>query len=94
MTLIQLYLETGRTHQIRVHMEAIGHPVIGDRVYGVKPPGITLGRQFLHAHRIEFDHPATGETLAFSSALHDDLSQVLQKQIDNPSFSQWGAGIV
>ena len=94
LTLIQLHLETGRTHQIRVHMQAIGHPLIGDPVYGVTPQGITLGRQFLHAHRIEFDHPATGETLAFSSPLHEDLSHVLQHQIDNPSFTQWGAGIV
>ena len=94
LTLIQLYLETGRTHQIRVHMQAIGHPVIGDPVYGVNPPGITLGRQFLHAHRIEFDHPATGETLVFNSPLHGDLAHVLQQQIDNPSFSTWGEGIV
>ncbi len=94
LTLMQLSLETGRTHQIRVHMQAIGHPVIGDPVYGVTPPGIVLNRQFLHSHRVEFDHPVNGEILNFTSPLHKDLVRVLREQIDNPSFSQWGAGIV
>ena len=94
LTLVQLRLETGRTHQIRVHMQAIGLPVIGDTVYGVTPPGISLNRQFLHAHRIEFDHPATSETHEFTSPLHADLARVLEHQIDNPTSTQWGAGIV
>ena len=90
MTLVQLKLETGRTHQIRVHMQAIGYPVIGDPTYGITPPDVDLHRQFLHAHCIEFHHPATGELLEFNSQIHDDLANVLT-QVSPPSETPWGA---
>ena len=60
--LLEVRLETGRTHQIRVHLEAIGLPVCGDPVYGVAGD-LGLERQFLHAHRLRFDHPFTGAEL-------------------------------
>jgi 23S rRNA pseudouridine1911/1915/1917 synthase len=75
--LLTCRLETGRTHQIRVHMEAIGHPVVGDQQYGGDRPGLDLTRPFLHAGGLAFDHPTTGESLVFSSPLPDDLAAVL-----------------
>lgn len=90
LTLIQLKLETGRTHQIRVHMQAIGYPVVGDPTYGVSVPGIDLRRQFLHAHCIEFHHPATGEQLEITSQIPEDLANVLRR-VDPPSETPWGA---
>ena len=76
-SLIELVLETGRMHQIRVHMAAINHAVIGDRTYGRNfgPPG--LERQFLHASRLKFVHPATGKTADVKSSLPDDLCAAL-----------------
>jgi 23S rRNA pseudouridine1911/1915/1917 synthase len=79
-TLLGCRLETGRTHQIRVHLAAIGHPVAGDDRYrggGVRAGGLQLGRPFLHAERLAFDHPATGERLSFTSPLPDDLARAL-----------------
>ncbi|MBX5440595.1 MAG: RluA family pseudouridine synthase [Solirubrobacteraceae bacterium] len=78
-TLLRVRLETGRTHQIRVHLEAIGHPVVGDPVYGPRPPvaGIELGRQFLHAARLAFDHPADGRRVEVVSELPGDLRAAL-----------------
>jgi 23S rRNA pseudouridine1911/1915/1917 synthase len=74
--LLAVTLETGRTHQIRVHLAAIGHPVIGDAQYG--PPGrYGLARQFLHARRLAFVHPVTGEELDVRSALPRDLAAAL-----------------
>ena len=70
-------LETGRTHQVRVHLSAIGHPVVGDARYGGRRAGVHLGRPFLHARSLAFLHPATGQTMAFSSPLPEDLSAVL-----------------
>ncbi len=75
-TLLSVRLETGRTHQIRVHMASIGHPVIGDRVYG-RPHRIQPPRVFLHATRLAFDHPLTGEWLEFQCPLPADLEAVL-----------------
>ncbi|MBW3556644.1 MAG: RluA family pseudouridine synthase [Actinobacteria bacterium] len=66
-------LETGRTHQIRVHLAAIGHPVVGDARYGGSRPSLSLERPFLHAVRLAFDHPGTGERLVFDSPLPPDL---------------------
>lgn len=66
-------LETGRTHQIRVHLAAIGHPVVGDSRYGGLRPALDLGRPFLHAERLAFEHPATGEVVTFTSELPHDL---------------------
>ena len=77
-TLLEVRLETGRTHQIRVHLEAIGLPVSGDPVYGAAGD-IGLERQFLHAHALAFDHPATGERLAFESPLPSDLAAALEE---------------
>jgi 23S rRNA pseudouridine1911/1915/1917 synthase len=78
-TLVEVQLQTGRTHQIRVHLAAIGFPVVGDKVYGVKSP--FLPRQFLHAHRLGFSLPSTGEHVEFKSELPADLEQAL-KDID------------
>jgi 23S rRNA pseudouridine1911/1915/1917 synthase len=74
-SLLQVRLETGRTHQIRVHLAAIGLPVVGDPAYGVPDP--VLGRQFLHASRLAFAHPFTGERIDVESPLPDDLSAYL-----------------
>jgi 23S rRNA pseudouridine1911/1915/1917 synthase len=74
--LLRVVLETGRTHQIRVHLQAIGHPVAGDPEYGTAGR-FDLARQFLHAARLAFDHPATGERIDVSSPLPPDLAAVL-----------------
>jgi len=76
-TLLTCRLETGRTHQIRVHLSAIGHPVVGDRDYGGGRPGIDLGRPFLHARRLTLDHPVTGESIQAESDLPADLADLL-----------------
>jgi len=73
--LLRVRLETGRTHQIRVHLAAIGLPVVGDPVYGVPEPA--LGRQFLHAARLAFEHPFTGERLELESPLPAPLRAYL-----------------
>ncbi|HET7428488.1 MAG TPA: RluA family pseudouridine synthase [Gaiellales bacterium] len=75
-TLLDVELETGRTHQIRVHLAAIGLPVVGDPVYG-HGPELGLERQFLHAARLRFPHPETGEEVDVSSPLPADLEQAL-----------------
>ena len=75
--LLAVRLETGRMHQIRVHLAAIGLPVVGDRVYGISEPD--LGRQFLHAARLAFEHPFTGEQLALESPLPRDLAETLKR---------------
>jgi 23S rRNA pseudouridine1911/1915/1917 synthase len=75
-TLLRVRLETGRTHQIRAHLKAIGHPVAGDPEYG-HPGLLGLPRQFLHAERLAFDHPVTGERIDVRSPLPDDLAGVL-----------------
>ena len=74
--LLEVVLETGRTHQIRVHMAAIGHPVVGDRQYG-GPVRFGLRRQFLHAARLGFTHPITGEELDLRAPLPADLEAAL-----------------
>ena len=76
--LLRVRLETGRTHQIRVHLAAIGLPVAGDPVYGV-PGDLGLERQFLHAVRVAFEHPLTGERLDVSSPLPPDLVAALER---------------
>jgi 23S rRNA pseudouridine1911/1915/1917 synthase len=75
-TLVECRLETGRTHQIRVHLSAIGHPVIGDARYGGVRAGLDCPRPFLHAASLAFDHPATGERVSWSSPLPPDLDEV------------------
>ena len=76
-TLLDVELETGRTHQIRVHLAAIGCPVVGDRVYG-HGPELGLERQFLHAARLRFPHPWTGEEIDVASPLPPDLAAALE----------------
>lgn len=84
-TLIDVHPHTGRTHQIRVHLRAIGHPVVGDKLYAPalarKKAVSTLGleRQFLHAARLEFTHPHTGKRVHFEAALPPDLQQALER---------------
>lgn len=76
-TLLELELETGRTHQIRVHAAHIGHPVVGDRQYGGRGVG-GLKRQALHAFRLAFDHPTTGERIVLEAPLPDDIRQAAE----------------
>ena len=73
---LECRLETGRTHQIRVHLAAIGHPVVGDALYGGARTGITPLRPFLHAAILEFEHPVTRELLRFESPLPADLAAI------------------
>ena len=85
-SLLTVQLETGRTHQIRVHFLAVDHPVIGDKIYGAKTPKVTSPRTFLHASHVEFHHPTTGEPVSVDSPLPSDLRAVLD------SLDQHGAG--
>ena len=73
--LVEARPKTGRTHQIRVHLAAIGHPIVGDRVYG--KASALVGRQFLHAARIAFEHPRTGERVTFEAPLAGELQRAL-----------------
>jgi len=75
-TLLEVRPETGRTHQIRVHLSAIGFPVAGDAAYGERSP--VIRRQFLHAHRLSFKQPSTGETIELKSELPEDLKLALR----------------
>jgi 23S rRNA pseudouridine1911/1915/1917 synthase len=77
-TLVEVRLETGRTHQIRVHFAAIGHPVAGDLRYGTAGRH-GLERQFLHSARLGFEHPFGGERLEFASEMPADLAQALER---------------
>ncbi len=74
-SLLELYLKTGRTHQVRVHLAHLGHPLLGDGLYGRSSP--LLPRHFLHAHHLGFKHPATGEDMEFHSSLPQDLAEAL-----------------
>jgi 23S rRNA pseudouridine1911/1915/1917 synthase len=85
--LLEVKLETGRTHQIRVHFAAIGHPVAGDPEYGTRGRH-GLERQFLHASRLVFRHPGTGEELEFASELPEDLSAALERARDRPQMAR------
>jgi 23S rRNA pseudouridine1911/1915/1917 synthase len=87
-TLVAVRIETGRTHQIRVHMQALGHPVVGDFLYGaphlIKPVGtkgepLELERNFLHAAELDLKHPRTGEALSLRSGLPHELTEFLEK---------------
>lgn len=77
VSLLECRLDTGRTHQIRVHLAAIGHPVVGDERYRGRRPPFVLGRPFLHAAQLGFTHPGTGEHLSFTAPLPTDLQTVL-----------------
>ena len=78
-TLVKVNIETGRTHQIRVHMAYIGHPVVGDPLYGKKDKDIPLERQFLHSYEIHFNHPIIGKDMRFVSMLPRDLRAFLKE---------------
>src|ERR1700691_1694855 len=78
VSLLRLRLDTGRTHQIRVHLQAIGHPVCGDPEYGTAGM-LGLTRQFLHATRLAFPHPITGERVEVNSPLPEDLREALKR---------------
>ncbi len=92
-TYVKLFPKTGRTHQIRVHMQHIGHPIVADRMYGGRStltrsdidPNITeenddilIHRQALHAYRLEFNHPETGKPLTFEAPLPEDFQKTLE----------------
>jgi 23S rRNA pseudouridine1911/1915/1917 synthase len=79
VTLVACRLETGRTHQIRVHLAAIGHPVVGDTRYRGARQSLPAPRPLLHAARLAFDHPGTGERLTFESPLPEDFTAVLDR---------------
>jgi 23S rRNA pseudouridine1911/1915/1917 synthase len=103
-TLLDVEIKTGRTHQIRVHLAAIKHPVVGDKTYGggrentIASPKLraalrTLDRQFLHAAHLGFRHPATGDSMRFSAPLPADLESLLnvvQAIDDDPRASRYG----
>lgn len=78
-TLIRCRLETGRTHQIRVHVKSIGHPILGDKTYGLKKEEFLLTGQLLHAGEIGFIHPRTDEAVSFTAPLPQDFSETLEK---------------
>ena len=83
-SLLEVTIETGRTHQIRVHLASLGHPVAGDTLYGApRNPGygdtVSLGRNFLHASALQFQHPTTQKVLAFRRALPGDLQRFLRR---------------
>ena len=75
--LVECRLETGRTHQIRVHLASIGHPVVGDATYGGVRAGLRAGRPMLHAKELAFDHPRTGERRTFTTPTPQDFSALL-----------------
>lgn len=79
-SLLEVRIKTGRTHQIRVHLSSLGHPIVGDRLYGApaKPPGLPpLERFFLHAHKLGFRSPSTGDPIRIESPLPPELSAIL-----------------
>lgn len=79
VALLTCELETGRTHQIRVHLSSVGHPVVGDQLYGGQRSTLAMDRPFLHARRLSFVHPGTGEVVEFESPLPADLEAVLSR---------------
>ncbi|MEN9749766.1 MAG: hypothetical protein RL149_844, partial [Actinomycetota bacterium] len=85
-SLVEVILETGRTHQIRVHFSAFKHPLVGDTMYGADPTlaaRLGIERQWLHAVKLSFEHPTTGETVEFESQYSADLAEVLGRLRDN-----------
>jgi 23S rRNA pseudouridine1911/1915/1917 synthase len=91
-TLLKIKIETGRTHQIRVHMASLGHPVVGDTLYGApreirakSGAIIFLPRNFLHSAELQFEHPRRAELLSFSSPVPEPLTEFLRGLGPNPS---------
>ena len=97
--MLQVDLRTGRTHQIRVHCQAMGHPIVADPVYGQRGALAQLARsnsalhrvlnkarrQMLHAGRLGFSHPVTGRSLAFEAPLPEDMAAILEELFNMPS---------
>lgn len=77
--LVELTLETGRTHQIRVHLSHLGHPIYGDSLYGETDDSSFIERQALHAYKLSFPHPRTGNILTLESKLPEDIEELLEK---------------
>lgn len=77
-TLVEVKIETGRTHQIRVHFSYLGYPVVGDKKYGSKN-SLNAKRQLLHARKLAVKHPSTGEKIVFEAELKDDFKEILKK---------------
>ena len=77
VSLLRLKLETGRTHQIRVHLAWLGHPLVGDFLYGREDPGL-IRRPALHSAELSFRHPITGKQLSFSQPLPEDMAALLE----------------
>lgn len=77
-TYTQFHILTGRTHQIRVHSQYIGHPIVGDKLYGYKKQRFSLDGQLLHAYKLEFTHPVTGERIGFTAPPPDYFERVLE----------------
>jgi len=92
VSLLECVLETGRTHQIRVHLASIGHPVVGDAAYGGARPGVELDRPFLHAAALGFAHPVTGARVEVEEPLAEDLDGVLSRLRAGSSDSAGAAG--
>ena len=78
-TLCRFTLQTGRTHQIRVHAKYMGHPVVGDPLYGIRRQRFSLAGQLLHAYKLIFAHPSTGEGMEFTAPLPDYFQGLLEK---------------
>ena len=85
-THLQCRLETGRTHQIRVHMQYLGYPLIGDYLYN--PDMTHISRQALHSHRLSFPHPMTGEPVEFTAPLPEDMQEVLRVTSSSPASKE------
>jgi 23S rRNA pseudouridine1911/1915/1917 synthase len=77
--LLELTLETGRTHQIRVHLSYLGHPIYGDNLYGIDEDKVLITRQALHAYKVSVPHPRTGEILTLESELPKDIKELIMK---------------
>lgn len=77
-TFLEVTIETGRTHQIRVHMQFIGHPVVADPVYSRKKPPFNIKGQALHAYKLGFCHPSTGKYMEFTAPIPDDMNSILE----------------
>lgn len=86
-TLVKFFLHTGRTHQIRVHSKHIHHPVVGDKTYNTAKDVLQADGQLLHAYKLEFTHPRTGELVGFRSPLPEYFTKILEKLGDIPELS-------
>jgi 23S rRNA pseudouridine1911/1915/1917 synthase len=79
LSLVRCNLETGRTHQIRVHLAAVGHPVVGDSMYGGAKSALVAPRPMLHARKLTLIHPGSGEEMSFEAPLPDDMQAIIDR---------------